>query len=71
MKATRKLVKIGGNYYFTLTTEMREFLEIDEDNLVMEWEDDTGKHGKFISIWLKNCSDNKSFSEVSEDEVNK
>ena len=53
MRATKKLVKIGANLYFPLTSDLREYLSIDEDNIIVEWQDEEGKHGRYISFWKK------------------
>lgn len=53
MKASKKLSRVGGNYYFPLTKDMREYLGINEENFEVEWQDDVGRHGRFISLWKK------------------
>lgn len=60
MKATKKLARVGNNFYFSISKEMREYLGIDEDNIEVEWQDDIGKHGAFISFWLKNTEPKES-----------
>lgn len=56
MKVEKKLVKISNSLYLPINKEMRQHLGIKEDdlnNIIVVWQDDEGKHGKFISFWAK------------------
>jgi len=53
MQATKRLIKINNNYYFPVTKDVAEYLEINDENKDVIWQDEEGKHGKFVSFWVK------------------
>ena len=53
MKATKTLIKISNNYYFPVTKDIAELLQVSDDDRDITWQDEKGKHGPFISFWKK------------------
>jgi hypothetical protein len=52
MKVKRRLIKISNSIYLPISNDMKQHLGIDDLNMEIEWQDDEGKHGKFISFWV-------------------
>ena len=72
MKASKKLINIGGVLYFPVTKDIREYLElyeIDENPVEVEWEDEHGKYGKFISFWKKSEKSKEELKEEIKEET--
>jgi len=48
----RKIVKNADVFYMSIPIDLVRFLGID-DNSILIIQDEEGKHGKYISIWVK------------------
>ena len=59
MKGIKKIIVIGGqSFYFPFTKDIREWLNIKEDNTDVEWEDGIEEDGKHCII-IRECDNNK------------
>lgn len=56
MKVEKKLVKISNSLYLPINKDIQQHLGIkedDKDNIIVVWQDEEDKLGKFISFWAK------------------
>ena len=52
MKFERKIMNVGGSTCLILPPDVVAYLRL-ENGTVMEIQDEEGKHGKYISVWMK------------------
>ena len=59
MLVSRKITRIGDSQYLLLTKDHRTHLGLDEENEEVMIKDEIGKHGPYLSIWVKPKEKNK------------
>lgn len=52
MQFERKIVKNADVFYMSIPIDLVRFLDIEDDSILVI-QDEKGKHGKFLSIWVK------------------
>jgi hypothetical protein len=59
MQFERKITEVGGSIMLLIPADLAKFLELKHGD-IMVVQDDTGKHGKFLSAWKKGIDDKKN-----------